>query len=213
MQITIKSGKRGRPLTFDTEDTLAQFMRQLPRAKARLQEIRRTTSGERNEAIFGSETSLPKGISASIDVLQDLKAGEQIDYETARMIKENLRQVKQLASKQERVYGKALANALVKQYEADIDYQSKYASKTTQNIYKSLKQNVRKLNPQQQQQFFTSRCYQNVKTNRKEYQRLIAWAEDHFEKTYGQAIKMTAEEAQAYVIKSKQDEYFDEYFS
>ena len=69
-----------------------------------------------------------------------------------------------------------------------------------------------KLNPQQQQQFLTSRGYQNVKTNRKEYQRLIAWAEDHFEKTYGQEVKMTAEEAQAYVIKSKQDEYFEEYF-
>lgn len=212
MQITIKSGKRGRPLTFDAEDILAQFMRQLPRAKARLQEIRRTTSGERNEAILGSETSLPKGISASIDVLQDLKLGEQIDYETARIIKENLRQVKQLASKQERVYSKALANALVKQYEADIDYQSKYASKTTQNIYKSLKQNVKKLTPQQQQQFLTSSGYQNVKTNRKKYDKVIAWAEDHFAKTYGQEVKMTAEEALAYVIKVKQDEYFEEYF-
>lgn len=204
--ITVKSGGRGRPLAIDVDATLKQFMTQLPKAKARLQEIRRTTSGERAESILGSETTLPKGIRASIDVLEALQAGEKIDYSTARELRANLRTVRELASKQERVYSRALASSLLKQYEQDIQYQSKYASKQVSQTYKGMLERVKTLSPRQQQKFFTGRGYQNVKTNRRDYQRVIEWAESDIQNKYGQDVQLTAEEAFAYMLEDRQIE-------
>ena len=202
--ITVRTGGRGRPLTIDVESTLKQFMQQLPRAKARLQEIRRTTSGERAESILGSETTLPKGINATIDVLEALQQGQKIDYATARELRANLLTVRELASKQERVYGRALASQLVKQYEQDIAYQSKYASKGVASTYKGMLERVKTLTPRQQQKFFTSRGYQNVKTNRRDYKRVIEWAESDIQNKYGQDVQLTAEEAFAYMLEDRQ---------
>lgn len=204
--LTIKTGERGRPLKIDVDVSLKQFMQQLPRAKARLQEIRRTTSGERAESILGSETTLPKGIRASMDVLEALQTGEKIDYATARELRANLRVVKELASKQERVYSRALASSLLKQYEQDIQYQSKYASKQVSQTYKGMLERVKTLTPRQQQKFFTGRGYQNVKTNRRDYQRIIEWAENDIQNKYGQDVQLTAEEAFAYMLEDRQIE-------
>lgn len=204
--LTIKTGERGRPLKIDVDASLKQFMQQLPRAKARLQEIRRTTSGERAESILGSETTLPKGIRASMDVLEALQTGEKIDYATARELRANLRVVKELASKQERVYSRALASSLLKQYEQDIQYQSKYASKQVSQTYKGMLERVKTLTPRQQQKFFTGRGYQNVKTNRRDYQRIIEWAENDIQSKYGQDVQLTAEEAFAYMLEDRQIE-------
>lgn len=204
--LTIKTGERGRPLKIDVDASLKQFMQQLPRAKARLQEIRRTTSGERAESILGSETTLPKGIRASMDVLEALQTGEKIDYATARELRSNLRVVKELASKQERVYSRALASSLLKQYEQDIQYQSKYASKQVSQTYKGMLERVKTLTPRQQQKFFTGRGYQNVKTNRRDYQRIIEWAENDIQNKYGQDVQLTAEEAFAYMLEDRQIE-------
>ena len=203
-KIQIRTGGRGRPLEIDVDATLKQFMAQLPQAKARLQEIRRTTSGERSESILGSETTLPKGIKASIDVLEALQQGQKIDYATARELRSNLRTVKELASKQERVYGRALSSSLLKQYEQDIKYQSKYASKQVSQTYKGMLERVERLTPRQQQKFFTSRGYQNVKTNRRDYKRVIEWAEADIQNKYGQDVQLTAEEAFAYMLEDKQ---------
>lgn len=208
--LKVKTNTRGRPLEFDVDKTLEQFMRSLPKAKARLQEIRRTTSGERAEDILGSETTLPKGISASIDALEELQQGGQINYATAKEIRQNLRTVQQLASKQERVYGRALASSLLRQYEQDINYQSKYASKQVSQTYKGMLERVKTLTPRQQQKFFTGRGYQNVKTNRRDYQRVIEWAESDIQSRYGQDIQLTAEEAFAYMLEDRQIEAIED---
>ena len=202
--LTVRTGGRGRPLAIDVEATLEQFLKLKPRATARLREIRRTTSGERAESILGSETTLPIGISASIDALEALKYGVELDYQTAREIRANLRMFKQLASKQERVYSKALASQLLKQYEQDITYQSKYASQKVGETYKGMLERVKTLSPRQQQKFFTSRGYQNVKTNRREYKRVIEWATNDIKKRFGIDVQLTAEEAFAYMLEDKQ---------
>lgn len=202
--LTVRSGGRGRPLSIDVEATLKQFMQQLPRAKARLQEIRRTTSGERAESILGSETTLPKGINATIDVLEALQSGQKIDYATARELRANLRTVRELASKQERVYSRALAGSLLEQYKRDIEYQSKYASKKVSETYKGMLERVKILTPRQQQKFFTSRGYQNVKTNRRDYRRVIEWATNDIKNRFGIDVQLTAEEAFAYMLEDKQ---------
>lgn len=206
MIIKIKSGGRGRPISLEPEKILKQFQSQLPRAKARLQQIRRETSGTRSESILGSETMLPKSIRATADVIDVLLTNQPIDYATARELKANLRTVSQLASKQERVYGRALASALTKQYEEDIKYASKYASKTTRQIYQRMLARVKALSPVQQQKFFTSRGYQDVKTNTNTYQHTIEWAQNHFKTETGIDQQMTAQEAMAYVMEQRQKE-------
>ena len=202
--LTVRTGGRGRPLAIDVDATLKQFMQQLPRAKARLQEIRRTTSGERAESILGSETTLPKGINATIDVLEALQSGQKIDYATARELRANLRTVRELASKQERVYSRALSSLLLEQYKRDIEYQSKYASKKVSETYKAMLERAEKLTPRQQQKFFTSRGYQNVKTNRQEYKKVIEWSTNDIKKRFGIDVQLTAEEAFAYMLEDKQ---------
>lgn len=207
-KITIRTGGRGRPLEIDVVKTLAQYDRQIERAKSRLQELRRTTSGERSEAILGSETTLPKGISATRDVLEALQQGQKIDYATAKELRANLRAVKELASPQERVYGRALASSLTRQYKQDLEYASKYASKYAKGIYKQLGENVEKLTPRQQQSFYLSRAYQSVKTNRREYKRVVEWAENDLANK-GVDAQLTGEEALAYVELHKQGEYIE----
>lgn len=204
--IKVSSGGRGRPLELDVDKALKQFMTQLPQAKARLSEIRRTTSGERSEAILGSETTLPKSFKASADVLDALMLGQKIDYATAKELKENLRSVEQLASRQERVYGRALAKTLQKQYESELDYQSKYASPQVKKIYQQMKQNTQKLTQQQQQAFYTSKGYQSVKSFNQRYKKLKEWAEADYKKRTGQYKSMTYQEAEAYVLMRRQED-------
>lgn len=201
--IRVRTGGRGRPLEIDVEKTLKQFEQQLPRAKARLQEIRRTTSGVRDAEILGTETQLPKALSASIDVLEALSEGKDISYQTARELRQNLRSVEQLASRQERVFGRSLASLLTRQYEQDIKARLQNASGVTQRIYKRMLQRVQQLTPKQQQTFFFSRGYQLTSTQG-QYQRVIEWAQNDIAEKEGINVKLTSDEALAYVEEQKQ---------
>ena len=203
--IKVKSGGRGRPLTIDVTKVLQQFQRQLPKARQRLQQLREQTSGTRDASILGTETMLPKSIIATDDVINALLSNQSITYGTARELKQNLRTVSQLASKQERVWSRALASSLMKAYEQDIQIASKNASKYTRETYQRMLARVKKLTPSQQQSFFLSKGYQDVKTNKKSYEHTKAWAQSHFEKETGIAgQEMTGEEALAYVMEQRQ---------
>lgn len=206
-QIKIKQAGKGRPIIIDVEQELERFTQQLPKVKMRLQQIRQTTSGERSEAILGSETSLPKSIEATYDVLQALKEGQQINIDTAKELRENLTLIKELASKQERVYGRALAKTFTSEYFKDIEYASKSASNIQKQILSKLKTNVQQLTPRQQQSFFTSRAYQNVKTNQGNYQKVVAWAENDIKSRTGEDVQLTTSEALSYVELQKQSQF------
>ena len=180
---TIKTGGRGRPLTIDPEKLLAQFMKAIPQARARLAKFRETTKGERNAEILGTETTLPKSIKATVDVLEELQQGQQINYATARELRQNLRVVQQLASRQERVYSRALSSALLRQFEQDITYANKNASRFTRRQNTQILQTVKSLAPRKQQKFFMSRGYQSPKATGS-YQRAKNWASNDIKNNY-----------------------------
>lgn len=204
--IYIKQTGRGRPLKFDTEKDFSKLLHQIPQAKLRLQEIRKATSGVRNEDILGSETSLPSSIKTTIDVFQALQRGEQINIETARALKMGVKTVQQLSSKQEKVYSRALAKALETQYEEDIKYQSKYASAREKQIYNRMLTNIKNLTQRQQQAFFTSRAYQDPRTNRRNYEHVKKWATEDIKKRTGEEIELTPNEAMAYLMERRQED-------
>lgn len=210
--IKISSGGRGRPLEIDVEKTLEQFMSQLSSAKERLRDIRQRTRGERSEALLGSETTLPKGIVSTKYVLDALKEGQSISYQTAKELRSNLKLVKELSSKQERVYSRALAESFEKQYISELEYTSRNASAKAKEFLGQMKSNIKKLSPRQQQQYFTSRAYQSPKTARGTYERARLWSEKDIKKKTGKEITLTGEEGLLYVNLDKQQDYIEQEF-
>lgn len=201
--ITIKTGGRGRPLKIDTEKALQSFLKSKELAQARLYQLRKEAHGVRAESIIGSDLSLPSALEASYDVLQALRAGEQISYQTAKELRAGLLAIKQLASKQERVYGRALAETFKRQYLKDIEQATKYASKFTKEQFAEIKTALEKLTPAQQQKFFLSKGYQDPRTTTGNYQRVIAWAENDILERTGEIVQLTGAEALAYANKEK----------
>lgn len=190
------NGARGRPLSIDPDKLLAEMYKNLQPAKVRLTKLRTQNAGERAESLIGSETALPDSVNAALDVLEALRSGAQITYETARAIKKASTMVKQLSSPQARVYGRALSETLQEAYEADIKYLSdrNVTSTVTQHYLTELKNLVNTMTPQQRQSFLLSRGYQDPKTATQRYKRVKDWAE------HDSGNKMTYAEAWAYTL-------------
>ena len=160
-KLIIKSGKRGRPLKIDPEEALNRFLDIETYASARVEWYKQTSKGVR----FDSSSIGYKTLIATRDVLFALEEGQQINYETARQLKQNLNVIKRLASRQERVYSTAFSEILTKQYEQDVMQQSKTASKLGKAIYKKMLTTVKNMSKSQQTVFFTSSAYQDPKSN------------------------------------------------
>lgn len=200
--VTIKSAGRGRPLSIDPDKLLAEMYRNLPAAKNRLSQLRRETSGEQREFLLGSETALPSGVDAMLDVLEALKDGAQISKQTALSVKRAAKMVTQLASKQRRVYGRALSVSLQEAYEMDIDYLMNrgVTSNVTNKYLGKLKNIVNTMTPQQRQSFLLSKGYQSPKTATAEYRRVIKWAKNDYMEKNGAIYEFTQAEAWAYLL-------------
>lgn len=199
-KLFISSGKRGRPLSIDPEAELHKLIFQsIPKAQARLKEFRTQTSGVRDIKTLGSEVELPSAIETTKDVLQNLIEGESVSYETLKELKQNLKQVQQLGSKQERVFGRALEQGLTKEYFSSLDYFSKSSSKFTKESNARVKDMLSKLTPQQRQKAFFSKGYQDPATMVSDSdQRVLAWAR----KASGNQ-ELTVEEAWAYLREQR----------
>lgn len=200
--ITIKSVGRGRPLSIDPDKLLAEMYRKLPAAKARLSQLRRETSGEQRELLLGSETALPSSVDAALDVLEALKEGTQISKQTALSVKNAAKMVAQLASKQRRVYGRALSISLQEAYEMDIDYLMNrgVTSNVTNKYLGKLKNIVNTMTPQQRQSFLLSKGYQSPKTATGEYKKIIEWSKNDYLERTGVMYEFTQAEAWAYLL-------------
>ena len=200
--LTIKSGGRGRPLSIDPDKLLAEMYRKLPAAKTRLSQLRRETSGEQRELLLGSETALPSSVDAALDVLEALKEGAQISKQTVLSVKRAAKMVAQLASKQKRVYGRALSASLQEAYEMDIDYliNRGVTSNVTNKYLGKLKNIVNTMTPQQRQSFLLSKGYQSPKTATAEYRRVIEWAKNDYMEKSGVRHEFTKAEAWAYLL-------------
>lgn len=191
-----RSGKRGRPLSIDPEKELNKLIfENIPKAKERLAEIKKQSSGIREERLIGGANVLPEYIESSIDVLQDLREGENIEYETLKELKANLRTVERLASKQERVFGSALEKQFTEDYIKSLDYFSRAGSDFVKKSNERVKNMLQNLTPKERQKAFLSKGYQDVATMSSQSDRRVqAWAR---KETGNQ--ELTVDEAWAYL--------------
>lgn len=199
---TYKSGKRGRPLELDINKVYSEFWDLTPLADIRLRKFRQETKGIRGEAILGSQTSLPDWLDESINLLEEARTGRELSYAEAKQIKLNLESMKELASKQKRVYERALQQQLTASY---FDELTKYAMTAKSDFTKTQIQEIRgriqALPKRKQQELMFSKYYQSPKTTRGRYKRVKDWAEADSGKK-----NMTYEEAWAYLLNRRLEE-------
>lgn len=201
-KLSVSSGRRGRPLSIDPEKELQELIfKDIPKAKARLSEFRKETSGLRDSAILGTETELPNFIQSTLDVLADIQENQSIDYESLKQLKKDLRTTRELKSKQARVYGRALEEKIFEDYESTLLRQNSTSSDFVLQSNKRVLSKLEKMTKQQRQKFFFSRSYQDPRTMTQEYKRLVAWASNKAGR------QVTVAEAWAILREEKVEEF------
>ena len=217
--ITIKSGRRGRPLSIDPNKMLKELTKLKTAAKMRLQELRENTEGMRGYNVLGAEKKLPDYFAATINTLETVAEDNTISltYETAKSIHKYSKVIKELASPQRRVYGRALGNILQETYERSIDtiINSGTVSQRTADTLTRMKETTKKMTSMQKQSFFLSRKYEdpltifyeswqnNSPTLLANKERHIAWAKKDYAEKHGTTIEFSHEEAFAYILQRR----------
>lgn len=193
-RFTIRTGRRGRPLTLDTEELTTQFMKSFAAAKSTLAQIRRKTSGVRDTSILGTPTSLPEWLETTYQVISS--GIGQLDYTSARELKAGVKATRQLASRVEKSRQQALSDIMYKQYIYELDTMISKSSEQAKDSYEKLKQRIQSLNKIERQDFFTSKFYESPKAfGGKEYEKILAWSKKETGKE-----AMTFQEAGAYLL-------------
>lgn len=192
--ISIKSGKRGRPLTLDTSALEKKLFSDMQKATQRLEQFRKESKGVKDERILGTSTSAP---DFAYETLTLLRNAQQINYRQALKLKQNLKTISELASKQRRVYERALAEQLQEQYFEDIDKVTSKLNKQTQERGQEIKSEIQKLTKRQKQQFFMSKHYQRPQ-NLGKYKKISDWA-----KADSGNANMSDDEAGIYLIQRR----------
>lgn len=201
-KLKISSGRRGRPLSIDPEKELHDLIFEYgKKAHARLRQLAQKSSGVRDIATFGSETEWSKAMESAKDILIDLQENESIDYETLKELKENLKTARELASKQERVFGRALEKQLTKEYFSQLDYFSQNESVDVKASNARIKERIMQMTPKERQSFFLSRSYQDPATMGGRYENVRAWASNKGGR------EMTMNEAWAYIRERNIDQF------
>lgn len=199
-KLTVNTGRRGRPASIDAEaELLALTQLYVPRARQTLAKFREQTQGTRDSEFLGSETELPDFIQSTINALVDVAEAGSISYEDYAEIKTNLNTIRQLASRQQRVYGRALAERLTMDFESSLDYFNKSASSFVVSYNERTKAALRQLTPQQRQSYFLSRNYQDPATMTGNYENVRQWANAAYRKETGDNKSLTMQEAWAYL--------------
>ena len=193
-KFTIRTGRRGRPLTLDTEELTTQFMKSFEAAKSTLAQIRRKTSGVRDTSILGTPTSLPEWLETTYQVISS--GIGQLDYTSARELKSGVKATRQLASRVEKSRQQALSDIMYNQYIYELDTMISKSSEQAKDSYEKLKQRIQSLNKIERQEFFTSKFYESPKAfGGKEYEKILAWSKKETGKE-----AMTFQEAGAYLL-------------
>jgi len=193
-KFTIRTGRRGRPLTLDTEELTRTFEKSFNAAKSTLAEIRRRTSGIRDTSILGTPTSLPEWLETTYQVISS--GIGQLDYESARELKAGVKATRQLASRVEKSRQQALSDIMYNQYIAELESMQAVSSKQAKANYEKLKRKIKSLTKRQRQEFFTSSHYESPKAfGREKYEKIRAWARKETSKK-----NMTYQESHAYLL-------------
>ena len=193
-RFTIRTGRRGRPLTLDTEELTTQFMKSFAAAKSTLAQIRRKTSGVRDTSILGTPTSLPEWLETTYQIISS--GIGQLDYISAKELKAGVKATRQLASRVEKSRQQALSDIMYNQYTYELDTMISKSSEQAKDSYDKLKQRIQSLNKIERQKFFTSKFYESPKAfGGKEYEKILAWSKKETGKE-----AMTFQEAGAYLL-------------
>ena len=208
----IKSGGRGRPLNVDLEALYEEYNALIPKASEKMAQLRQTTKGLRDSDILGTQTSLPKWVEEGRDILEasiDFN-GRTPSYSEIKQIKENMQSLKQLASKQSRVFGRALAPQLKRQYEQQLMQWEAQKTDFLREQANIIREKIRQLTPKQQQTLLSSKYYQDPKTL-SPYGTNIKAIKKWAEKDSGRS--MTKEEATAYLMRRRIEDGLTELFN
>lgn len=197
MAITIKSGKRGRPIKVDFEELSQEFYELKQTALPRLAEIRRTTKGIRNPRVLGTKTSLPDWLSEAQDIIDLAENGRIPSYAEIKDIQTSIKSLRELSSKQARVYQRAISEQLTKDYLKELDIFAEDSGKFTQSQVQQIRQHIESMTPKQRQEFLTGRTYQSPLA-RGRYKRIRDWAQADSGKK-----NMTYAESWAYTYLSR----------
>ena len=196
MIIKIKSGKKGRPLSLNTSELEQQLYSDMEKATRRLQQFREQTKGLRDERILGTSTTAP---DFAYEALTLLKNAKSLNYNQALKLKQDLRTISQLASKQKRVYERALEEQMTELYFEQLDRATKNMNIKSKERAQSIKTKIKDISPRQRQNFYMSSKYQTPQKLGK-YKKITDWARANSGNS-----EMSEDEAGIYLIESRLD--------
>ena len=194
MVIQIKSGKRGRPLELNTSELEQKLFSDMEKATRRLQQFREETKGLRDERILGTSTTAP---DFAYEALTLLKNAKSLNYNQALKLKQDLRTISQLASKQRRVYERALEQQMTELYFEQLDRATKSMNTQTQQRAEKIKSRIKSATAQQRQNFYMSNKYQTPQKLGK-YRKITEWS-----RADSGNSEMSEDEAGIYLIESR----------
>ena len=189
---------RGRPREIDTNLIYQEIVQATKKALPRLEEIRQSTKGYRGERVLGSKTSVPDWVEESLDLLQTADHGRDLSVSEAVSITQTLKNLRELASPQARVYGRAIGEQLTKEYVIAFgEFKDGKISNFTQAQIRDIPQKLESMSIRERQDFFLSNRYQDPRSTGR-YKRVLEWAKADS----GKAV-MSYQEAWAYLFNSK----------
>ena len=166
----------------------------MKRATKRLEQFREQTKGFRDERILGTSTTAP---DFAYEALTLLRNANTLNYNQVLKLKQDLRTISQLASKQRRVYEKALEQQITSIYFEQLDKVSNIMNKSAQQTAKKIKAQIQRATPVQRQKFYFSSKYQTPQKLGK-YKKITDWA-----RADSGNSEMSADEAGLYLIESR----------
>lgn len=199
MKIKVKTGKRGRPLEINVEESLYTLDKYGWRAIDELARQRKATSGIRGEFLMGSPTDLPDWYRYAMDALEEAQRTGVLSVQSARNIRRAEEVTRKLASRRESVRRAGLESYITAIYERDIESaiagaETPRERQSLENIYKQ----YLKLDKQMRVRFAQSEWYQSPATiSSNKYRNVQAWSE----KELGQVL--TPREAMSYLIERR----------
>lgn len=189
---------RGRPREIDTNLIYREIVEATKKALPRLEEIRQSTKGYRGERVLGSKTSVPDWVEESLDLLQTADDGRDLSVSEAVSVTQTLKNLRELASPQARVYGRAIGEQLTKEYVIAFgEFNDGKISNFTQEQIQDIQQKLESMSIRERQDFFLSNRYQDPRSTGR-YKRVLEWAKADS----GKAV-MSYQEAWAYLFNSK----------
>lgn len=196
--IKYRVSTRGRPRELDTNLIYQEIRQATQKALPRLEEIRASTKGYRGERVLGSKTSIPDWIEESLDLLEAVDYGRNLSTAEAIGIRETLKNLKELASPQARVYGRAIGEQLTKEYVVAFgEFSDGRVSNFTQEQIAEIQSKLESMTIKERQEFFLSNRYQDPRATGR-YKRVLAWAKADS----GRSV-MSYTEAWAYLFNTK----------